>query len=202
MNDDLSLLDLEAGQMLVTLARQSLERLVRDGQQFQPDLKALPESVRCLGASFVTLTDHGLLRGCMGNTDAVRPLAEDVARSAIAAASRDPRFHPVAPGELGRIRLEVTVLTPPHPMSYRDYPDLISQLRPGVDGVMLSWQGRKGLLLPQVWSRIPGADQFLEMITYKAGIPVKELFKIPPTVKAYTFQVQYFMEPGYQEPGD
>ncbi|MCA9935964.1 MAG: AmmeMemoRadiSam system protein A [Ardenticatenaceae bacterium] len=201
MSKQVQMLDTEMGVQLVQIARRSLEQYVRHKQHYSPDLNQLPHSVCQPGCSFVTLTDHGWLRGCIGNTQARWALAEDVARNAVAAASRDPRFSPVTSRELEDIRLEVTLLTPPQELTYHTYEDLLGKLRPRVDGVMLTWDLRRGLLLPQVWDRIPEPVEFLRAITHKAGIPQHELMMYPPTISVHTFQVQHFHEPGYQEPG-
>lgn len=193
--------DEQTGKSLAQIARRSLESFVRDKQQYQPNLDELPERLKEMGASFVTLTNRGRLRGCIGNTQARWPLAQDVARNAVAAASRDPRFPAVTAVELTDIRLEVTILTPPLPLAYTDFDDLCARLHPGIDGVMLSWEGRRGLLLPQVWQRISQPAQFLKAITYKADIPYRSLWQRPPSVQVHTFQVQHFQEEGYQEPG-
>ncbi len=201
MSKQVQMFDAETGASLVQVARQSLEAYVRHQQQYRPELEALPDSLRQPGCSFVTLTNHGQLRGCMGNTQARWPLAEDVARNAVSAASRDPRFPPVSAYELAELRLEVTVLTPPEELPYRNYDELLDSVRPGIDGVILSLGMRRGLLLPQVWDRLTEPDEFLRMITYKAGISAHELMSYPPTVTAHTFRVQHFHEPGYREPG-
>jgi hypothetical protein len=70
-----------------------------------------------------------------------------------------------------------------------------------VHGVILTSGNRKGLLLPQVWDRLPEADRFLEMIALKADIPANELRDTPPSVHAYTFGAHHYSEPGYREPG-
>lgn len=190
----------EIGQALVAVARCSLEMYVRDRVVYYPDLDCLPPVVAQPGCSFVTLTDHGRLRGCIGNTQSRWSLAEDVARHARAAA-RDPRFAPVEPAELGGIRLEVTVLTPAQPLAFANYEELLQKLQPEVDGVILTWRERRAVLLPQVWRRIPQPKQFLAVLARKAGIPECELTAVPPTVGMFTFQVQHFAEPGYREPG-
>ena len=188
------------GSRLLAIARHSLELFVRQREGWQPDLSQLPESLLRPGCSFVTLRNLvGELRGCLGNTEAHEPLAWDVARNAAASASRDPRFAPVAEWELAGLRLEVSVLTSPQPLQFDDYAHLLSLLRPGTDGVILTWQGRRGLLLPQVWARVSNPASFLQQICLKAAIPGRELRQTPPTVAAKTFQVQYFAEEGYQE---
>lgn len=190
----------EAGLAAVQVARNSLDQFLRGFTLYKPNLDDLPQVLREDGACFITITRHGSLRGCMGHTSAQYPLAEDVARNATAAA-RDFRFPPVVVEELSEIRLEVTILSPLIQVIFSDFDDLIGRLRPEIDGVMLSWQMQRGLLLPQVWRRVPGPAAFLEAIASKASIPPKELHSSPPSVDAYIFQVQHFCEPGYREPG-
>ena len=190
----------EIGQALVAVARRGLELYVHDRVIYHPDLDEQPTAVTQPGCSFVTLTNNGRLRGCIGATEARWPLAEDVARHA-GSAARDPRFAPVEPVELADIRLEVTILTPSQPLVFTDYAELQQKLRPGLDGVILTWQEQRGVLLPQVWARIPIPAHFLAVLARKAGIPEDMLTAVPPTIKVYTFQVQHFAEPGYREPG-
>jgi AmmeMemoRadiSam system protein A len=137
----------------------------------------------------------------MGNTEARYALAKDIARNAISAASRDFRFAPVTADELSAVRLEVTILTKPAPLPYHNYDELVRKLKPGVDGVILTSENRKGLLLPQVWDRLPDADRFLEMIALKAGFPAGDLRDTPPSVVVYTFGAHHYSELGYLEPG-
>jgi AmmeMemoRadiSam system protein A len=201
MSDIFEILDLESGQIVLQVARRGLEEYVRYGQTYQPQLLELTASLREPGASFVTLTNRGELRGCIGRTLAKISLAEDVVRNA-AAASRDFRFAPVDPDELLDIRLEVTVLSPFQELAYDNFDDLLDKLRPGIDGVMLTQNVKRALLLPQVWHRLPDKTQFLEAIAHKAGIPISELWTTPPTLLVHIFQAQFFSEPGYLEPGN
>jgi AmmeMemoRadiSam system protein A len=194
-------LTLDMGQALVAVARRGLELYVREGVVYYPDLGALPTAVSQPGCSFVTLTRNGRLRGCIGTTEPRSPLADDVACQ-VRAAAHDPRFAPVKLDELADIRLEVTVLTPALPLVYSNYEELLQKLRPEIDGVVLNWQERRGVLLPQVWRRIPRPDHFLAILARKAGIPERELTAVPPAVNVLTFQVQHFAEPGYLEPGN
>lgn len=201
MNAKVDNLDPVSGQIAVQIARNSLVAFLQEGGRYSPDRDDLPEPLINLGASFVTITNQGELRGCMGHTSAQYPLGEDIAKNAMAA-SRDFRFPPVRADELEDIRLEVTILTPLVKLGYDSLEELIHKLRPGIDGVMLTWRERRGLLLPQVWDRIPDPINFLEAITIKAGIPRQELRAKPPTIGVLIFQVQHFAEPGYREPGN
>jgi AmmeMemoRadiSam system protein A len=200
MGSALEVIDPTAGRAAVQVARVSLDQFVRDNTFYEPNFDELESLLQEKGACFVTLTNNGILRGCMGHTDAQYPLAEDVARNATAA-SRDFRFSPVIEEELADIRLEVTILSPLLQLKYANFEELLQRLRPGVDGVMLTWQMKRGLLLPQVWRRLPNPAGFLEAIAIKAGFPSRELQARPPTVVVHTFQVQHFAESGYREPG-
>ncbi len=122
------------------------------------------------GASFVTLTRHGELRGCIGSLEAWRPLAEDVAANARAAAFRDPRFAPLTAGELAGIRVEVSLLTPAQPLPWRDEAEALAQLRPGIDGVILIAGRHRATFLPQVWEQLPDPANFLAHLKRKAGL--------------------------------
>jgi AmmeMemoRadiSam system protein A len=200
MGSALEVIDPTTGRAAVQVARVSLDQFVRDHTLYEPNIDKLESLLQEKGACFVTLTNNGILRGCMGHTDAQYPLAEDVARNATAA-SRDFRFSPVIEEELADIRLEVTILSPLLQLKYANFEELLQRLRPGVDGVMLTWQMKRGLLLPQVWRRLPNPAGFLEAIAIKASLPTRELRARPPTVVVHTFQVQHFAESGYREPG-
>jgi AMMECR1 domain-containing protein len=102
---------------------------------------------------------------------------------------------------LDGIRLEVTILAPAQPLAFVNYDDLLPRLRPQIDGVILTWRERRGVLLPQVWRRFLKPEQFLAVLARKAGIPELELTAVPPTVGVLIFQVRHFAEPGYREPG-
>ncbi len=123
------------------------------------------------GAAFVTLHLHGALRGCVGHLEAIRPLVVDVADNAFAAAFRDPRFQPLEAGELADLSLEVSVLTPAEPLQFESQEDLLAQLRPGVDGVILKDRGARGTFLPAVWDSLPEPHRFLAELKRKAGLP-------------------------------
>jgi AmmeMemoRadiSam system protein A len=129
----------------------------------------LTPALKAEGASFVTLTVHGDLRGCIGALQATQSLAEDVREHAVAAALEDIRFPQVQEYELAKIQIEVSRLTIPMPLDYKDPEDLLTRLRPGVDGVILRDGFRRATFLPQVWEKIPDVSVFLANLCYKMG---------------------------------
>ncbi|WP_313412125.1 AmmeMemoRadiSam system protein A, partial [Rhodospirillum rubrum] len=155
----------------LTLAAEGIGRSLREGALTAPRLDAEPPPLRENGASFVTLSRAGALRGCIGSPAAYRPLAVDVIANAWAAATRDPRFSRITPSELPALALSVAVLTRPHRMRVIDEDDLIAQLTPGVDGLILSDRGRRGLFLPQVWESLADPRDFVAHLKRKAGFP-------------------------------
>ncbi len=157
----------QLGKSLLTLARGAIAE--QFGTVLLPEMDA-PELAQP-GACFVTLSEDGGLRGCIGTLEAWRPLGEDVRANAIAAAFKDPRFPPLARDELARIGIEVSLLTPPQPLAFADEDAALRQLRPGVDGVVFAWQGRRSTFLPQVWESLPDPRQFLAQLKLKAGLP-------------------------------
>jgi AmmeMemoRadiSam system protein A len=131
---------------------------------------ALPPLLAADGAAFVTLRQNGQLRGCVGSPVAWRPLVEDVVDHAFNAAFRDPRFPPLALGEEPALDLSVSVLTPAAPITFSGEADLLAQLRPRVDGLMIDDAGRRALFLPSVWADIPDPHMFLTQLKLKAGL--------------------------------
>lgn len=123
------------------------------------------------GATFVTLTQDGRLRGCIGSLEACRSLSEDIQSNACAAAFQDPRFPPLCRDEFGRTCVEVSLLSPLEPIPFRDEQDALTQLRPHVDGVVLEHGYHRGTFLPQVWEQLPTPEQFLDQLKMKAGLP-------------------------------
>lgn len=144
------------------------------------------------GAVFVTLTQAGQLRGCIGSLEAWRPLGEDLTANARAAALRDPRFPPLSPQELPDTRVEVSLLSAPEPIACASQADALAQLRPGLDGVILEWRGRRGTFLPQVWEQLPRAEDFLAHLKQKAGLPADFW---ADDVKLSRYTVEKFKEP-------
>lgn len=154
---------------LLELARQSLELGVCAEPLSPIDLDTLPQRLREPGATFVTLTRNGELRGCIGALEAYLPLAEDVREHAIAAALQDYRFPQVRPEELPEIEIEISRLTKPQPLDYIGPEDLLTKLRPGIDGVVIRDGPRRATFLPQVWEKIPDPAIFLSYLCQKMG---------------------------------
>ena len=189
MDDNLSL---EDQQTLLRLAREAMECRVR-GEKLPPlDEASLSAQLREPGASFITLTIHGQLRGCIGALEAYQPLAKDVRAHAIAAALEDPRFPPVREDELSRIQIEVSRLTRPIPLEYQDAADLLSKLRPHMDGVILRDGARRATFLPQVWEKIPDPAEFLNYLCDKMGM--RENTWRTKHLEVFIYQVEEFHE--------
>lgn len=182
----------EEQQALLRVAREAIECAVR-GEKLPPlDPSILTTNLRETGASFITLTIHGQLRGCIGALEPYQSLAEDVREHAVGAALEDPRFPQVREDELSRIQVEVSRLTRPVPLEYKDADDLLSKLRPHVDGVILRDGFRRATFLPQVWEKIPDPSEFLDNLCYKMG--VKAGYWKNKHLEVLIYQVEEFHE--------
>ncbi len=156
---------------LLRLARESITRAVNGQPAPEISLDELTPRLREPGASFVTLTEDGALRGCIGALQAYQPLALDVREHAVAAALQDPRFPPVQADELPHLMIEISRLTPPRRLDYTSPAELPARLRPGVDGVILQDGWRRATFLPQVWEQLPQPEAFLNHLCLKMGAP-------------------------------
>jgi AmmeMemoRadiSam system protein A len=156
----------ELGGILLKIARGAIAQRLGQPADEAPPHAALDRP----GATFVTLTRGGELRGCIGTLEAHRPLGVDVRENAIAAAFRDPRFAPLTAGELPGTRVEVSLLTEPQFLTFGDEADALAQLRPHVDGVILMHGCQRATFLPQVWESLPEPRQFLAQLKRKAGL--------------------------------
>jgi len=156
---------------LLDLARRSIRHGLEHGSALPVDLERLDPALRRQQASFVTLEISGTLRGCMGSLEAHRPLAEDVAANAYAAAFRDPRFPPVTTREEPELELHISLLTAPEAMHIESEAELLRQLRPGIDGLILREGAHRGTFLPAVWEDLPFSADFLRHLKAKAGLP-------------------------------
>lgn len=157
----------EQRRVLLPIARAAIARALGLRQAAAESAPWLAER----GASFVTLTQYGGLRGCIGTLEPHRSLLDDVKSNAISAALRDPRFAPLSKDELGITDIEVSLLSPTLPMIFTDESDALAQLRPGVDGVIFEWRHFRSTFLPQVWEQLPVPREFIAHLKRKAGLP-------------------------------
>jgi AmmeMemoRadiSam system protein A len=156
---------------LLDLARRSIAHGLARNTPLPVDPADYPEALRTQLAAFVTLHLSGELRGCIGHLEAVQPLVRDVAENAYAAAFRDPRFSPVTAQELPELAVHISVLTRPEPMTFGSEAELLAQIRPGVDGLILTEGRARGTFLPAVWESLPRPQDFLNHLKRKAGLP-------------------------------
>jgi len=158
---------IDKGRVLLAHARSAIAEALR--------LIALPAPERPFlqrpGATFVTLRQCGDLRGCIGSLQARRPLGADVRANAVAAAFDDPRFAPLSAAEYREIDVEVSVLSAASPLPVASEYDLHTQLRAGVDGLILELGRRSSTFLPQVWDMLPSTRDFVDELKRKAGLP-------------------------------
>ena len=195
MSSKKRLLTREQGQTLVQLARETLQKQfgidpptdspATAGAQDDPIFQT-PSGV------FVTLKMHGDLRGCIGSLTGCDPLWQGVQTHAVNAGFCDPRFPALTREELDEVHIEVSVLTEPQSLAYENAEDLVAQLRPHEDGVILRKGAAGATYLPQVWEQLPDAAAFLSSLCVKAGLAADTWRREP--LKVETYQVQYFEE--------
>lgn len=159
--------DSERGATLLQIARAAIATALGQGRTAAQDAPWL----QALGASFVTLTQNGQLRGCIGTLEARRSLLLDVQANAVAAALRDPRFAALTLAELAHTEVEVSLLSPLQPLQFDSQVQALAQLRPGIDGVLFEYQQHRSTFLPQVWDQLPDPAQFMAQLKRKAGLP-------------------------------
>jgi len=186
----------EQGQLLVKLARQTLEEhFAKQIPQNEIDRLNAALTDPCFNLScgtFVTLTIDGQLRGCIGNLTSSESLVSGVRRNTINAAFHDPRFSPLSVSDLDRIAIEVSILSEPRKLHYRDPADLLKKLRPNIDGVIIRKDLASATFLPQVWEQLPQPQDLLAHLCRKAGLtPDAWRHK---QLEVSTYQVQYFEE--------
>jgi AmmeMemoRadiSam system protein A len=160
----------EQGQVLLQIARAAISSALSQVVAQPEPVGDAAVRLQAPGASFVTLTQLGLLRGCIGSLEARRPLLDDVKANAIAAALHDPRFAPLTLSELGFTSVEVSVLSPMQPLDFDSEEQALAQLRPGVDGVVFAYGRYRSTFLPQVWEQLPKPRQFIAHLKQKAGL--------------------------------
>ncbi|MDW7771496.1 MAG: AmmeMemoRadiSam system protein A [Desulfobulbaceae bacterium] len=182
------------GRVLIQLARQTIEEHLgmKPENPVAPELLADP-ALQEKRAVFVTLNKRGQLRGCIGCFTATESIVEGIKRHALNAAFNDYRFSPVTREEVPNLEIDISLLTEPQPLSYRDSEDLLHKLRPKIDGVILKHPtGASATFLPQVWEQLPSTPLFLGHLCRKAGLAETEWCTGSLAIQVY--QVQYFKE--------
>ncbi len=182
----------EDKQTLLQVARLSLVQAADGRPAPEIDIRDYSKNLQSDGASFVTLTKVGDLRGCIGTLEAYQPLVQDVCEHARAAAIEDYRFPPVRTHEVPQIKIEISYLTDPQLLEYQNSDDLIAKLRPGIDGVVIRDGLRRATFLPQVWEKIPDPREFLDHLCLKMGGPA-QLWQMKK-LKVSLYQVDEFSE--------
>jgi len=194
--DDLRAADCE---LLMDIACRSIQYGVKNGEPLPVKTEDYPVEVRKKGASFVTLTIASRLRGCIGTLEAHRPLIRDVAVNAYHAGFDDPRFSPLQAEELAHLELHISVLNPATPMACSGESELITILRPGIDGVIIQEGSRRATFLPSVWDSLPDPTDFIAHLKLKAGLPTDYW---SPTIEVFRYTCQSFGRPFLEAASD
>ncbi|MDJ0626482.1 MAG: AmmeMemoRadiSam system protein B [Candidatus Caenarcaniphilales bacterium] len=146
------------------------------------------------GATFVTLTSNGNLRGCIGNLISNRPLLQDLMTNAVKAACEDPRFRPVNIVELNDLKIEISILNPPQFLRCKSEFDLLNKIQPNEHGLIVQQGNKRATFLPQVWEKIPKKTDFLSQLCKKAGLK-PDAWRIPrERIQLFTYTVTSFEE--------
>lgn len=156
---------------LLDIARQSIHHGLSNGTALKVNPTDFSEPLQQTAATFVTLQIQHQLRGCIGTLEAYQPLVSDVAEHAYAAAFQDPRFSPLIRNEEKLLDVHISILTPAEPMVFSSQQDLVDQLIPGEDGLILQADHHRGTFLPSVWESLPDPEDFLRHLKMKAGLP-------------------------------
>jgi len=165
------MLSAENRERLHELAWQSIRHGLETGKPLDINLTEYPPELQTNRATFVTLHRNKELRGCIGILKPVRPLAEDVAYNAWAAAFSDSRFMPLTPNELDGLDIHISILGTPEDIDFSSENDLLQQIRPGTDGLILEDGLNRGTFLPSVWESLTDSRAFLNHLKQKAGLP-------------------------------
>ncbi|MEI7850723.1 MAG: AmmeMemoRadiSam system protein A [Kiritimatiellales bacterium] len=179
----------EHQQLLLAIARDAIFQGLEKRRTIYPNLGKLPAELREQRATFVTLTLGGNLRGCIGMLEACRPLAEDVAENARAAAFEDPRFDSLTKKEFEKLEIHISVLSPPEELMFSSEEDVLRQIRPGIDGLILQEGFQRGTFLPSVWEELPAKKLFWAHLKRKAGLPTDYW---SDTLRVFRYTTEYF----------
>lgn len=141
-----------------------------------------------MGASFVTLEKNGDLRGCIGSILAHQPLITDLEKNSVNSAFSDPRFEPLEKDEFKDLSINISLLSEPEKMSFKNESDLLEQIKPFEDGIIIKDGGYQAVYLPSVWDQLPDKNLFLKSLKIKAGMTPEHFSK---TFEAFRFTTEY-----------
>lgn len=182
----------ENKKFLLNLARKSIEYFMEKRELMNVDEKKIMDNLKEKKGVFVTLEKNGMLRGCIGNIQPVEPLYMGVLKNSIAAAFYDPRFYPLQHDELKDIKIEVSILSEPEKIEYKNSNDLLKKIKTGKDGIIIKLGNRSATFLPQVWEKIKHKEIFLTELCLKAGLKPDEWKK--SRMEVYKYNVVCFKE--------
>ncbi len=178
------------GEYLLLEARKTIQGRLSGKKEIPRETKDLATVFHERRGTFVTLTTHGNLRGCIGHIIPQESLIEGIRENAVNAAFRDPRFSPLTGDEWENVHIEISILTEPKSLTYTDGKDLLNKLRPGIDGVIIKKGFHQSTFLPQVWDQLPDKKAFLNHLCLKAGLSENAWEK--GDLEVSTYQVQAF----------
>ncbi|MDT8281337.1 MAG: AmmeMemoRadiSam system protein A [Gammaproteobacteria bacterium] len=160
------------GGILLRIARDSIAQALGVTHSTNKTLTQSNPWLQKKGACFITLTQSGQLRGCIGTLQAHRTLFDDVQANAKAAAFNDTRFQPLSVGEFNETQVEVSLLSTTQNMHFSSEQEALAQLQPDIDGIVFEYGSYRSTFLPQVWQQLPDSQQFMAHLKQKAGLPV------------------------------
>tara|TARA_R110001592_G_scaffold113322_1_gene312366 strand:+ start:11811 stop:12365 length:555 start_codon:yes stop_codon:yes gene_type:complete len=155
---------------LLDMAKKSIKYGLENNARLTIKPEEFDSVLREKKATFVTLHLNGALRGCIGSLSAHQSLIEDLSSNAYSAAFRDSRFPPLKESEFEQLRYNISILSQASPIPFTSEKELIAQLRPHVDGLMLTEGMNAGTFLPSVWEQLPDRELFLRHLKHKAGL--------------------------------
>ncbi|HIG65223.1 MAG TPA: AmmeMemoRadiSam system protein A [Methyloprofundus sp.] len=178
-------------QQLIKIAKDSITYGLKHGSALPINSKNYSLELQAQRATFVTLKIKQQLRGCIGMLEATRPLVIDIAENAFAAAFNDPRFTSLSTTEYALLEIHLSILSPAEALSFYSEEDLIRQLRPGIDGLIMQEGRRRGTFLPSVWESLTEPDVFLQHLKQKSGL-ASDYWS--DSLKISSYQCEYISE--------
>ncbi len=176
-------------EFLLKLAREAINTYLETGKELDINESEIDTTLKEDRGVFVTLTIKRALKGCIGHIEPIQPLYKDIIQNAIAAAFDDTRFDPLTKKELDSVHIEISVLSLPKALPYKDSTDLLSKLTPKKDGVIIKKGFNRATYLPQVWDDLPDKEAFLSSLCAKAGLDHDEWKKGKLEVETYTVEM-------------